>query len=107
MPGVSGVGDVEFSADEEGDRRRAAADDLVRLFVAKDQSEDEITNDVQSGRLVTRKVLKTRIWGVPRLVGRYCSYLLPKQAGGTFQILIFKTLRMIGRPALYIYNTIV
>ena len=49
MPGVSGVGDVEFSADEEGDRRRAAADDLVRLFVAKDQSEDEITNDVQSG----------------------------------------------------------
>ena len=22
----------------------------------------------------------------PRLVGRYCSYLLPKQDGGTFQI---------------------
>ena len=27
----------------------------------------------------------------PWLVGRYCSYLLPKQAGGTPQILIFKT----------------
>ena len=36
----------------------------------------------------------------PRLVGRYCSYLLPKQTGGTTQILIFKTLRMIDRPAL-------
>ena len=37
----------------------------------------------------------------PRLVGRYCSYLLPKQAGGTPQILVFKTLRMTSRPALY------
>ena len=46
MPGVSGVGDVELSADEEGDRRRAAADDLVRLFVAQDQPEGEIMNDV-------------------------------------------------------------
>ena len=43
-----------------------------------------------------------RILGVPRLLGRYCSYLLPKQAGGTTQILIFETLRMIGRPALYV-----
>ena len=34
-------------------------------------------------------------------MGRYCSYLLPKQAGGTAQIIVFKTLRMIGRPALY------
>ena len=33
-------------------------------------------------------------WGFeefPRLVGCYCSYLLPKQARGTPQILIFKT----------------
>ena len=37
----------------------------------------------------------------PRLVGRYCSYLLPMQAGGTPQILIFKTLRMTGRPKVY------
>ena len=28
----------------------------------------------------------TLIWDVPRLVGRYCSYLLPKQAGVTLQI---------------------
>ena len=28
----------------------------------------------------------TLIWDVSRLVGRYCSYLLPKQAGGTPQI---------------------
>ena len=26
------------------------------------------------------------IWGFPRLVGRFCSHLLPKQDGGTFQI---------------------
>ena len=36
----------------------------------------------------------------PRLVGRCCSYLLPKQTEGTTQIIIFKTLPMIGRPAL-------
>ena len=36
------------------------------------------------------------------MVGRYCSYLLPKQSVGTNQILIFKTLLMIGRPALYL-----
>ena len=33
----------------------------------------------------------------PRLVGRYCSYLLPKQAGGTPQILVDKALRMTSR----------
>ena len=40
-----------------------------------------------------------RRWGFgefPRLVGRYCSYLLPKQAGGTPQIIIFKTLGQSG-----------
>ena len=35
----------------------------------------------------------------PRLVGRYCSYLLPKQAGGTPQILVDKTWRMTSRAA--------
>ena len=29
---------------------------------------------------VCRKILKMRFWGIPRLVGRYCSYLLPMQA---------------------------
>ena len=33
----------------------------------------------------------------PRLVGRYCSYLLPNQARGTPQILVDKTLRMASR----------
>ena len=37
----------------------------------------------------------------PRLVGRYCSYLLPKQAGRTPQIFVFKTLQMAGRPTVY------
>ena len=41
LPGVPGVGDVELSADEEGDRRRAAAHDLVRLLVAQDQPEGD------------------------------------------------------------------
>ena len=31
------------------------------------------------------------IWDVPRLVGRYCSYLLPKQAGRTPQIKVNPT----------------
>ena len=39
-------------------------------------------------------------------MGRYCSYLLPKQTGGTTQILVFKTLRMIDRPALYITSDV-
>ena len=35
-------------------------------------------------------------------MGRHFSFLLPKQTGGTAQIiLIFKTLRLIGRPTLY------
>ena len=33
----------------------------------------------------------TFIWDVPRLVGRYCSYLLPKQAGVTPQIKVNRT----------------
>ena len=37
----------------------------------------------------------------PRLVGRYCSYLLPKQAGGTPQILVDKTSPMTGRLRVY------
>ena len=37
----------------------------------------------------------------PRLVGRYCSYLLPKQAGGTPQILVDKTSAMSGRLRVY------
>ena len=36
----------------------------------------------------------------PRLMGRDWSYLLPKQAEGTFQIIVFKTLRMTGRHKL-------
>ena len=41
-------------------------------------------------------------WEFPRLVGRYCSYLLPKQAGGTPQILVDKTSPMTGRLRVYI-----
>ena len=38
-------------------------------------------------------------------MGRYCSYLLPKQARGTPQILVFKTLGMTGRPTVYILKS--
>ena len=41
----------------------------------------------------------------PWLVGRYCSYLLPKQAGGTPQIIVDKTTPMTGRLRVYIYET--
>ena len=41
--------------------------------------------------LLTNWVGLTLIWDVPRLVGRYCSYLLPKQAGGTSQIKVNPT----------------
>ena len=44
----------------------------------------------------------TLIWDFPRLVGRYCSYLLPKQAGGTPQILVDKTSPMSGRLRVYV-----
>ena len=37
----------------------------------------------------------------PRLVGRYCSYLQPKQAGGTPQILVNKTSPMTGHLRVY------
>ena len=37
----------------------------------------------------------------PRLLGRYCSYILPKQAGGTPQILVNKTSPMTGRLRVY------
>ena len=40
-------------------------------------------------------------WGVPRLVGRYCSYLLPKQDGGTSQIQVNKTQSTRTWDALY------
>ena len=40
----------------------------------------------------------------PWLVGRYCCYLLPKQGGGTPQILVFKTLRITSRPTLYVFR---
>ena len=33
----------------------------------------------------------TLIWGVPPAGGRYYSYLLPKQGGGTFQIIVNPT----------------
>ena len=42
----------------------------------------------------------------PRLVGRYCSYLLPKQAGGTPQILVDKTSRMTGRLRVYFDSSV-
>ena len=49
------------------------------------------------GRPIGRKVLKIMCEKFPRLFGSYYCYLLPKEDGGTF-----KTLRPIGRPALYI-----
>ena len=45
----------------------------------------------------------TLIWDVPRLVGRYYSYLLPKQAGGTPQIKVNPTQvrQQTGHPVLW------
>ena len=40
------------------------------------------------------------------LVGRYCSYLMHKQAGGTPQILVDKTLRMTSRLRVYNNETL-
>ena len=41
--------------------------------------------------LLTDCVGLTLVWDVPRLVDRYCSYILPKQAGGTPQIKVNPT----------------
>ena len=48
----------------------------------------------------------TLIWDVPRLVGRYCSYLLPKQAGGTPQIKVNPTQvrHQMCHPVFSLYN---
>ena len=59
---------------------------------------------LQSRAAYRSLVLKMIIWGVPWLVGCNCNYLLPKQTGGTTQILIFKTLRTKGRPTLYVFH---
>ena len=40
---------------------------------------------------ICHNVLKMRIWEFPRLVGRYCSYLLPKQSLATFSDNLNKT----------------
>ena len=61
-----------------------------------------LLNQYNLRRPLMAEVLSTRIWGVPRLVGRYCSYLLSKQAGGTPQILVDKTSSMSGRLRVYI-----
>ena len=37
-------------------------------------------------------------------MGRYCSYLLPKQAGGTPQIIVDLTSRITGRLRVYIQS---
>ena len=44
----------------------------------------------------------TLIWDVPRLVGRFCSYLLPKQDGETPQIKVNPTQvrQQMGHPVL-------
>ena len=44
---------------------------------------------------------RREFWEFPWLMGRYCSYLLPKQAGGTLQIFVDKTLRMTNRLRVY------
>ena len=43
----------------------------------------------------------------PRMVGRYCSYLLPKQDGGTPQIIVDKTSCMTGRLRVYMSSPLV
>ena len=46
--------------------------------------------------VATRKVLKMKIWGILRLVDRYCSNLLPKQALATVSDKRYKTWRQTG-----------
>ena len=57
--------------------------------------------DYRAGRPICRKVLKIIFWEVPSANWLYCSYLLPKQALATHMGKHNKTLRQIGRPALY------
>ena len=59
------------------------------------------TGQYRAGRLVICKVLKTRIWGVPPPAWAVGSYSSGPPAGRTPQILVFKTLQMTSRPALY------
>ena len=55
------------------------------------------------GHPICRKVLKIMFWKFLRLIGWYCSYLLPRQALATHMEKHNKTLRQRGGPALYNY----
>ena len=47
---------------------------------------DLLDSEYRVGHLLADLGGLTWIWRVPRLVGRYCSYLLPKHDGGTFHV---------------------
>ena len=65
-------------------------------------SVEQILTNIQSEASDHSLCFEDGIWGVPPAGGPlYCSYLLPKQTGGTTQIPILETLGMIGRPALH------
>ena len=85
---------------------------MSRLVIFKVylNNQEKLGNDfsqgdhVQSGAARHSQGFEDEDWGSSpgwRVTTAYCSYLLPKQTRGTPQILIFKTLRMTSRPALY------
>ena len=55
---------------------------MVTLYTSK----PKIASKYRVAHLLANLGLVDLIWGVPPAGGRYCSYLLPKQGGGTFQI---------------------
>ena len=57
-------------------------------------------------RPVYRKVWKIMFCNIPLAVGRYCSYLLPKQALATCSKNCNKILRLTGRILVYITNNV-
>ena len=74
----------------------------IAILIAGLQSADVVLLLYRAGRLIVMffQVLKTRIWGFHRPAWAVGSYSSGPPAGGTPQILVFKTLRMTSRPAL-------
>ena len=95
----------ELISSERADRNRQPdrqpdRPQLVTCGAARGPYQGEMGNTLLGVQSWVR-FCQQEFWELPRLMGRYCSYLLPKQAGGTPQIIVDKTSPMTGRLRVY------
>ena len=80
----------------ERDTTPDIAQHLSLVIRTQDVQPIKCTCVYRAGRPIICQVLKTKIWGVPPAGGPLLLLPTAKQAGGTTQILVLKTLLMIG-----------